>query len=190
MTESAKWLMGRWEFTFAEPGGVLYIGQRPIVRGNMGHVRDMVQLLAWPSAVQMEVWPAYAEGVRAMSPSRVRVVVGDARNAASLFPPDEFTLAVWRSGPEHIPEEDLADALAGIERVTTGAVLLACPYGEFEQGVVDGNPHQEHVATLYPHHFEPLGYTCWQNTAKGYENELYCYKILDEERVTCRSVRS
>lgn len=161
MMAQFAWHFGGRVFTCPGWPSVLYVGQRPMVHKDTGFPRDTDQMLQWPTATVLEVWPQYAAKVREMTPRTIRVVVGDVRRAAELFPPNEFSLSCWRSGPEHVPRGDFAMAMGALEQVTSHAVLAVCPWGTYQQAAIDENPHQEHMASLYPEDFLSLGYEVW-----------------------------
>ena len=142
------WHFGGKLFTCPGWPSVLYVGQRPVAYRDTGYPCDTAQMLRWPSATILEIWPPYAEAVRAMTPRTVRVVIGDVRRAAEMFPPGEFTLGCWRSGPEHVPRKDFQAAMQALETVCSHTVLAVCPWVTYAQGAMDGNPHQVHASTL------------------------------------------
>ncbi len=85
------------------------------------------------------------------------VIQGDVRELND-FSEDQFDYAFWWHGPEHIKEEELLVAVNGLEKITKKIVVMGCPWGEYPQHHLHGNPHEEHEASLYPHHFESMGY--------------------------------
>lgn len=86
-----------------------------------------------------------------------RVVQGDARSVKPADLPHHFDLAFWWHGPEHVTREELAGALANLEAVAS-LVVCGCPWGEFPQGEVYGNPYEAHRSALDRADFEALGY--------------------------------
>ena len=85
------------------------------------------------------------------------VIQGDVRSLED-FSENQFDYAFWWHGPEHIKEEELPEALKGLEKITKKAVILGAPWGVYPQHHLHGNPHEEHEASLYEHHFVDLGY--------------------------------
>ena len=83
------------------------------------------------------------------------VVHGDVRTVELGGP---YDVAVWWHGPEHVPVDDVASAVARLEAVVTRCVLLGCPWGTYEQGVEYGNPFETHASHLSWELFERLGY--------------------------------
>lgn len=69
-----------------------------------------------------------------------------------------WDLTVWWHGPEHIKKEDLAPTIFNIESLTGRLILLACPWGRYEEGEMHGNPFEVHRASLYEEDFRSLGY--------------------------------
>ena len=85
------------------------------------------------------------------------VIQGDVRKLKE-FSENQFDYAFWWHGPEHIKEEELLEAVKGLEKITKKIVVMGCPWGEYPQHHLHGNPHEEHEASLYPRHFEEMGY--------------------------------
>jgi len=54
--------------------------------------------------------------------------------------------------------EGLLGPQGSIHKWYTGAILLGCPWGRYEQGAVDGNVWQKHLSHLTPEFFQRLGY--------------------------------
>jgi len=108
----------------------------------------------------LEIWPPYARDL--VNDWRVkRVVVGDVRKLDDIaLPETQYDAAFWWHGPEHVYEQDVATAIAQLERRVKpgGLVVVGCPWGVFPEHGVDGNPAQEHKSALYPELFAGLGY--------------------------------
>ena len=119
------------------------------------------------------------------------VIHGDVRYA---LPVDStWDTIVWWHGPEHISREDLPSVLHQLEAVATRLVVLAAPWGENAQPMVEGNAHQEHKAHLQPEDFEGLGYktaTCGTQGDLSTWPHILAWKLktLEPERVIYTAV--
>lgn len=85
------------------------------------------------------------------------VICGDVRNAERMLR-DRFDVTMWWHGPEHIPAQDLPPTLAALEALAKKLVVLASPWGRYDQDAVDGNPYERHLSSIYPDTLEELGY--------------------------------
>ncbi len=142
---------------------VLYVGARP-----SGFTLGPQIYEAGHDITLLEVWPENAEHFR--QDKRVsRVIEGDVRTMDTLDV-GHFDIAVWWHGPEHVQREELPVALANLERVAD-TVLVGCPWGEYPQGELYGNPHERHVQTVREEDLRALGYEVnlsgKQNTPTG-----------------------
>ena len=66
---------------------------------------------------------------------------------------------MWWHGPEHIREDEIAPTFDKLKLITKKILIIACPWGIYEQNVIEGNPYEKHLSYLYPEFFENLG---WQ----------------------------
>lgn len=109
----------------------------------------------------LEIWPPYAKDL--VNDWRVKhVVTGDVRRLDDIeLPETQYDAAFWWHGPEHVYEQDVATAVAQLERRVKpgGLVVLGCPWGKFDEPGIDGNTAQAHKSALYPELFAGLGYT-------------------------------
>lgn len=80
-----------------------------------------------------------------------------------------WDVVVWWHGPEHIELSQLPDTLARLELNAEQLVVLAAPWGENWQPMVEGNSHQEHKAHLQPQDLQNLGY---QTATLGVQGDL------------------
>ena len=79
-----------------------------------------------------------------------------------------FNTVVWWHGPEHVGKESLPGLLQELEKHSSRLIVLACPWGIYEQGAYEGNPYEKHLSYLYESDF--LGYnvaTLGQIDTKG-----------------------
>ena len=132
-------------------GTALYVGAWPT------RTQFLPDLMAAGRQVTiLEIWPAYADHFRGRP--ELEVVCGDVRAVSSLeLPQAVYDLAFWWHGPEHVRLDELGGALAGLEQ-RARMVVIGCPWGVSPQRVLDDNPNQRHLATLYPRDFAALGY--------------------------------
>jgi len=133
-----------WE----RPGDVLYVGAAP-QRFECGP--ELAQ--AGHRLTLLEVWPEYA-ALYQDHPDVKRVIVGDVRN-----PPlgEYYDVVFWWHGPEHVERAEVRPTLNKLEALAD-LVVVGCPWGEYPQEAVDGNPHQAHRCALYPEDLRHWGY--------------------------------
>lgn len=81
---------------------------------------------------------------------------------------DSFDCVIWWHGPEHIEAARLAGTLDQLERVAGKWIVLACPWGQNTQGIVDNNPFEQHRASLYTDDFRALDY---ETATLGWAND-------------------
>ena len=136
-----------------DPGTVLYVGARPAP--ECSHIMDYLAA-AGATIDLLEIWPENCEGFA--DDKRLRhVMIGDVRHMAHL-PETRYDWVVWWHGPEHIERNELGPVIKQLGAISEH-VLLGCPWGEYEQGELYGNPHEKHVSTWQPKDFEELGFT-------------------------------
>jgi hypothetical protein len=142
-------------------GSVLYVGAMP---GRCQGLRQFVR--AGSEVTLLEIWPEYAEHYK--DDERVaHVVTGDVREIAAIeLPHEQYDVAFWWHGPEHVAFDDIAPALAAVEE-RARLVVIGCPWGEYEHGPQDGNPHQAHLSTIYPADLRRWGYRVATIGAQG-----------------------
>lgn len=134
------------------PGSLLYVGARAD-RFELGP-----ELAAAGREITLvEIWPENVEYYRQHLQHLQQAVRGDVREIDRLGL-GMFEASVWWHGPEHIERAELRQTINRLERVTEGVVVLGCPWGQYEQGPMAGNPYEEHRAALYQEDFENLGY--------------------------------
>jgi len=105
----------------------------------------------------LEAWHRNAVYVAKHVAGVNRVMCGDVRSTArlNLGPHD---VVMWWHGPEHIHAQDLAPTLAALEELALHVVVLASPWGRYDQDAVDGNPYERHLCAIYPDMLQDLGY--------------------------------
>jgi len=134
-----------------EPGRVLYVGAAP-KRFQLG--AELIE--AGHQVTILEAWEPYAELYRARG---FEVIGGDVRTWVPVLTGTTtgYDVAVWWHGPEHVRFEEVGPALARLE-AAADLVVIGCPWGNFPQEMVDGNPYQEHRCALYPEDLRRWGY--------------------------------
>jgi len=69
-----------------------------------------------------------------------------------------YDAIVWSHGPEHITWDQFKSIHKDIQDKANHIVIYQAPIGFYPQGAEYNNPYEVHVATLYGHMFEELGY--------------------------------
>lgn len=104
----------------------------------------------------LEVWEPYFNELKGKKFFK-EMFLGDIRKI-DVYIEKTYDVICWWQGPEHVPKEDIKPTLEKIEKMADEYVILACPKGDYPQGAIHDNPHQEHRATLEPEFFEAMGY--------------------------------
>ncbi|MBE3109322.1 MAG: hypothetical protein IMZ46_02240 [Acidobacteria bacterium] len=132
-------------------GRLLYIGGKP---GRL-QMLDLYLATGWKVDI-LEAWHENAEALKhwpGLDP-KVAVFEGDIR----ALTVKDYDSVVWWHGPEHIAATEFPAVLRRIERATTRMVILASPWGRYDQGPAEGNPFEEHLWAVYPEALWALGY--------------------------------
>lgn len=132
------------------PGTLLYVGGKP----ERLQMLDLYYGAGWQADI-LEAWRENAEALRAAMGRKVAIIQGDVRTVASS---PSYDVAMWWHGPEHVAAAELPEVLARLEAVTSRMVILASPWGRYDQGPAGGNPFETHLAAVYPETLEALGY--------------------------------
>jgi hypothetical protein len=147
-------------------GPTLYIGANT-------RRADFLDQLPGPVRV-LEVWEANVALLRAQG---VDVFHGDVR---TWIAPMRFNVTFWWHGPEHIDAAELPDVLRRIEAWTDRIVVLGCPWGEYVQDAVGGNPHEVHRQAIQPVTLAALGYDCDVTGREGPRSNICAVRRLQE----------
>jgi len=59
---------------------------------------------------------------------------------------------------EHLEREAGQELLKTIEKIARRQVIISTPVGRYQQGTLEGNPHQEHRASWHPAELKSLDY--------------------------------
>jgi len=103
----------------------------------------------------LEAWPKNVEFLKKLG---YKVTHGDVRKCDKLFASNTFDAVFWWHGPEHVTKEELPATLKAIEKITKHLVVCGCPWGDYPQGEVYGNPFEVHQSALEPELFTKVGY--------------------------------
>jgi hypothetical protein len=133
---------------------VLYVGANVRAFAFLDLLRD--------AGCSIDIVEAWKENVDALKPilrENENIVCADIRkiDLVSSFAGRHFDLAIWWHGPEHVESPEVRPVL---EKLTKSAkhVLIGCPWGDYPQGDVDGNPFEQHRCPLNPKYFERKGF--------------------------------
>lgn len=132
---------------------LLYVGGKP----ERVQVLDLYLEAGWSVDI-LEAWHENAEALRRwpvldLYPASL-VIEGDVRTA----PLRPYDVVVWWHGPEHVKAEEFPAVLRRLESAATKMVILASPWGRYDQGPAGGNPFEEHLWAVYPEALRALGY--------------------------------
>lgn len=128
----------------------------------------------------VEVWPRNAMYIARHIGGVGEVICADVRNLTPLRL-QLFDVVMWWHGPEHVPVQDLAPTLLNLQALARHVVVLASPWGRYEQGAEYGNPYERHHCPLYQPLFGELGYntsTLGRKDTKG--SNLLAWLRTDE----------
>jgi len=140
---------------FARPGHVLYVGANRLWGGGMQCVPELLK--AGHEITLLEVWEKNAQSFKPGKEFE-HIVIGDVTEIENVeLSHDHYEAVVWWHGPEHIKATLLEPTLKRLE-LRADLVVLGCPWGEYPQGAISGNPHDRHLAYLYPADFMLMGY--------------------------------
>jgi len=91
----------------------------------------------------------------------VGVVHGDVRNIDDLIAPlPVYDLVLHWHGPEHLHRSEVEPSVNRLVRRSCGAVVVACPWGKYEQGPAERNTFERHLCHLDTVDLEALGFAC------------------------------
>jgi len=89
---------------------------------------------------------------------RFSIIQADVRNVGK-FPLGQFDIVMWWHGPEHVEKDVLPNIFNELFKHTKKVLVLACPWGRYEQGTARGNPYEEHKSHLDEGFFRELGFS-------------------------------
>ena len=122
---------------FERPGDLLYVGYRPDACAWLQELHDAGNEIA-----VLEIWPRNVTGAVLVDRRVTRWWIGDVREADRLD--GLFDYVWWWHGPEHVDRAEFPGVLAKLAAKCRGLVAVAAPWGRYDQGPHDGNPHERH----------------------------------------------
>lgn len=132
---------------------VLYIGASPGRQILAKEFRDHGAHLDL-----VEVWPPNLE---ALSKTHTAIfdnfILGDVRRLGEVIK-KEYDVVCWWHGPEHVTKEEFESTVQSLRQYVKHLVVIACPYGNYPQGMKDGNLFETHYLALTPEDFHRLGW--------------------------------
>jgi len=72
------------------------------------------------------------------------------------LPLDEYGVIILSHLIEHLDKEEALTLLARLEKMCTGVIVVACPYGDTTG--LEPMSHDSHISAWTEHDFKPLGY--------------------------------
>ncbi len=164
-----------------KPASMLYIGWRhdgsPWWYDKFGPKMGVVKygvLEIFPkniSDLEAKVWEGRYD---------VTAIEGDARSIGSFVKPGEWDIIYWDHGPEHVTWEDLKMCTPSLFAAAGKMLLYSAPWGDWPQGMEDGNEHEVHRNAVSLEQLQELGFTnvvCFGATGQANEGELCSWMI-------------
>ncbi len=135
-----------WVF---EAKKVLYVGAST----GRHHYADELRQAGAEQIDLLEIYEpnlAYYDGKETFD----RLIKGDVRD---FVVSDDYDLAFWWHGPEHVELKDLSVALKNLEACAKD-VVIGAPWGKTDNPPRDPNPYEPHLTAVYPKHLKEHGY--------------------------------
>lgn len=108
------------------------------------------------------------------------IMLGDVRKAEEILK-HRYDVVVFWHGPEHLGLLDFVPTIRKLEDFAKHLVVCGCPWGDYPQGPVKGNPHEAHILSLFPKDFQKLGFnTSTSRRSPGRGSNLLAWKKTDE----------
>jgi len=134
---------------------LLYIGASP----NRAELLSAFEAAGYRILI-LEAW---GDNARILAQRGHDVVHGDVRQIGKHIS-GKYDIVLWWHGPEHLSLIEAGFVLGRLEAYANIMVVAGSPHGKYEQGAVDGNPHEKHLCELYPDSFRSIG---WKAEAYG-----------------------
>jgi hypothetical protein len=134
---------------FDEPGELLYVGYR---RDACSWLEELHE--AGNRITVLEKWPANVTA-DLDDPRVSRFWVGDVRSVEQVY--GLFNHIWWWHGPEHIAKAEFPGVLLKMVFKAKRCVAVAAPWGRYEQGPAYGNPHEQHMWSVYEQDLQAVG---------------------------------
>ena len=87
-----------------------------------------------------------------------RIYLGSAAWVDDIIKDKKYDVVMFNHGPEHLRSHQVISTLEKLEKITSGFLIIGCPWGIYKQGPVHGNDHETHLSYLYPEMFKKLGF--------------------------------
>ena len=84
-------------------------------------------------------------------------ILGNINNIDKLITKQYNIILFWH-GIEHLEKNEFSILQSKLDLLSGTILIMGCPYGEFKQGEVDGNPYEEHKTHWQPEELESFGY--------------------------------
>ena len=107
----------------------------------------------------LEIWQQNLDGLEKWEHLRNKIL-GDIRDIDKLII-NEYDVIFWWHGPEHIEKSEFYILQQKFDKFKDTLIIIGCPWGEFKQGEVDGNPYEEHKTHWQPEELEKYGYAVY-----------------------------
>lgn len=108
------------------------------------------------------------------------VMLGDVRKVEEILKSQYDVIVFWH-GPEHLGKLEIAPTLRKLEDFARRLLICGCPWGDYPQGPVKGNVHEEHVSSLDPWFFKDLGFnTSTVRRSPGRGSNLLAWKKIKD----------
>lgn len=103
--------------------------------------------------------------------------LGDARKIEEV--PGDWDVIYWDHGPEHVSYEDLNACTPKLHARANKLLLYSVPWGEWPQGMEDGNEHEVHRNSVYSEQLKDLGMevVSFGGPSQQMEGELAAWKF-------------
>lgn len=132
----------------------------------VGANKDRIEMLDlfhdWGYEIDvLEVWPPNVEELKKLDQQHDifrEIICGDIMDCMLDVHYGPYDVVMFWHGPEHIKKKFLSELIFNMERLAKHFVIMAAPIGKYEQGEVNGNPHEIHEGYLYPEDFDDFRY--------------------------------
>jgi len=133
---------------FERPGTLLYVGFRPDACSWFQELYD-----AGNEMSVLEVWRPNAEAATHDLRIKGLCLLGDVRERL----PVAYDHIWWWHGPEHVFKDEFPVVFGPLLAAARVSIAVASPWGRYEQGLHEGNPHERHLWSVYEDDFAALG---------------------------------
>lgn len=142
---------------FTDGISVLQTGvkHKPHGVSNWKRMFDYFELFGYKNFDVLEVWKENLSHLPGF-PIRNRIL-GDVKDIEKLVK-NQYDVIFWWHGPEHLTKQEFTELQISFNLFSNTLIVIGCPWGKFEQGIVDGNPYEEHKHDWEPEELENLGY--------------------------------